>query len=115
KWALGRGAMACQTTTGFAGTSISWVSSNGCAIAGAPLLPSDPFRSLPSARRRVSVGLQARVDGDDHAVLPAPRRIFVVVLADEACDGGRQLVGERGPVGGVREAHLPVHPESRQP
>src|SRR6185436_772411 len=97
-------AMASQTSSGEASTSISWVNSNGCAISN-PLRLRRPF---------LVVALQARVHGDDHAVIPTARRDLVVVLAHQGRHGGGQLLRERGAVRGRGEPDLAVHREGRE-
>src|SRR5262245_11844825 len=93
--------IACQTSSGEASTSNSWVSSNGCGISG-PL----PVVAL--------LRLQARVHGHDDAMVAPSRRVLVVVLAYQRCDRGGQLLGERRPVASRREPDLSVHRERRQ-
>src|SRR5919106_40969 len=61
-------AIASHTSSGEASTSISWVSSNGCAI-------SDPLRVV------VILRFEARMHRDDHAMVATARRRLVVVLA----------------------------------
>src|SRR6266542_5390848 len=99
-------AIASQTSSGEAPTSISWVNSNGCAIS-VLLRIRRPFDSLV-------VALQARVHGDDHAVIPAARRGLVVVLAHQGSHGSGELLRERGSVRGRGEPDLSVHREGRE-
>src|SRR4029453_5232122 len=94
-------AIASQTSSGEASTSIWWVSSNGCAISGL-------LRVLRSFGRLV-VARQARVHSDDHAVITAATRGLVVVLAHQGRYGSCQLLRERGAVRGRGEPDLAVH------
>src|SRR5450759_1485917 len=54
------------------------------------------------------------MQGDDEPVRTTAGASLVVVLGDEAVDGGRQLGGKRGSVLRGREPHLAVNPEGRQ-
>src|SRR4051812_48456864 len=87
-------AMASHSCSGVAPTSATSVSSNSYPTSG---LLRD-----------------ARVHGDDHAVRAALLGRLVVVLPDQRGDGGRQFLGEGGPVGGGGEPHLAVERERRQ-
>src|SRR6185436_9546195 len=99
-------AIASQTSSGEASTSISCVSSNGCAISG-PLRVRRPVGLLVFV-------LQARVHRDDHAMVSATWRVLVVVLAYQRRHGRGQLLGERGTIRGRGEPDLAVHREGRQ-
>src|SRR2546422_2593014 len=91
-------AMASQTSSGVASTSISLVSSNGCAMSGL----------LPVGR---DLWLQAGMDGHDHAMLAPAVCGLVMVFADQAGDRRRQLLGEGRAVGRRGEPDLAVHGE----
>src|SRR5215469_8330840 len=91
-------AIASHTCSGVAFTVIWSRTSNSCVVISGLL---------------VSVfGGNARVDGDDHAVLATTLRVLVVVLADQRGDRAGEFVRERLAVGRRREPHLPLKGES---
>src|SRR5919201_539017 len=96
-------AMASQTSSGVASTSMSLRTSNGWAMSG--LLP------LGLGRR----GCHARVDGHYDPVNASSFRCFVVVPPDQGGHRARQLLGERGAIRGGSEPNLPVHGERGHP
>src|SRR5262245_41270072 len=74
-------AKASHTCSGVASTVIWSRTSSSCVVISG-LLVSD-------------VGGNARVDGDDHAVVAATLRVLVVVLADQRGDRGGEFLRER--------------------
>src|SRR5512132_1925519 len=88
-------AIASHTSSGVESTSISWVSSNGCAMSG--LLP---VCLVP--------WFEAGMYRDEHPMLAPPVRGLVMVFADQSGHRGRELLGERRTVGRRGEPHLAV-------